>query len=120
MEETQSKSVLEQIKEHTVIVADTGDFDSIRQYEPRDATTNPSLILKAAKQAEYSELVEDVVNKARQEGVSQVEEVMDRLLVRFGVSILEIVPGRFDGSGRKAVLRSQGESGQGPFPYRAV
>lgn len=94
MEETQSKSVLEQIKEHTVIVADTGDFDSIRQYEPRDATTNPSLILKAAKQAEYSELVEDVVNKARQEGVSQVEEVMDRLLVRFGVSILEIVPGR--------------------------
>ena len=94
MEETQSKSVLEQIKEHTVIVADTGDFDSIRQYEPRDATTNPSLILKAAKQAEYSELVEDVVNKARQEGVSRVEEVMDRLLVRFGVSILEIVPGR--------------------------
>ena len=94
MEEEQGKSVLEQIKEHTVIVADTGDFDSIRQYEPRDATTNPSLILKAAKQAEYSELVEDVVNKAKQEGVTQVDEVMDRLLVRFGVSILEIVPGR--------------------------
>ena len=94
MEEAQGKSVLEQIKEHTVIVADTGDFDSIRQYEPRDATTNPSLILKAAKQAEYSELVEDVVNKAKQEGVTQVDEVMDRLLVRFGVSILEIVPGR--------------------------
>ena len=94
MEEEQGKSVLEQIKEHTVIVADTGDFDSIRQYEPRDATTNPSLILKAAKQAEYSELVEDVVNKAKQEGVTRVDEVMDRLLVRFGVSILEIVPGR--------------------------
>ncbi len=94
MEEAQAKSVLDQIKEHTVIVADTGDFDSIRQYEPRDATTNPSLILKAAKQSEYSDLVEDVVNKARQEGVTQVEEVMDRLLVRFGVSILEIVPGR--------------------------
>ena len=116
MEEAQSKSVLEQIKEHTVIVADTGDFDSIRQYEPRDATTNPSLILKAAKQAEYSELVEDVVNKARQEGVSQVEEVMDRLLVRFGVSILEIVPGRvstevdarlsFDRKGSLAKARS--------------
>ncbi len=116
MEETQSKSVLEQIKEHTVIVADTGDFDSIRQYEPRDATTNPSLILKAAKQAEYSELVEDVVNKAKQEGVSQVEEVMDRLLVRFGVSILEIVPGRvstevdarlsFDRKGSLAKARS--------------
>ncbi len=116
MEETQSKSVLEQIKEHTVIVADTGDFDSIRQYEPRDATTNPSLILKAAKQAEYSELVEDVVNKARQEGVTQVDEVMDRLLVRFGVSILEIVPGRvstevdarlsFDRKGSLAKARS--------------
>jgi transaldolase len=116
MEETQSKSVLEQIKEHTVIVADTGDFDSIRQYEPRDATTNPSLILKAAKQAEYSELVEDVVNKAKQEGVTQVEEVMDRLLVRFGVSILEIVPGRvstevdarlsFDRKGSLAKARS--------------
>lgn len=116
MEETKSKSVLEQIKEHTVIVADTGDFDSIRQYEPRDATTNPSLILKAAKQAEYSELVEDVVNKARQEGVTQVDEVMDRLLVRFGVSILEIVPGRvstevdarlsFDRKGSLAKARS--------------
>jgi transaldolase len=94
MEDAQAKSVLDQIKEHTVIVADTGDFDSIRQYEPRDATTNPSLILKAAKQTEYSDLVEDVVNKARQEGVTQVDEVMDRLLVRFGVSILEIVPGR--------------------------
>tara|TARA_B100001057_G_scaffold63615_1_gene57193 strand:+ start:603 stop:1571 length:969 start_codon:yes stop_codon:yes gene_type:complete len=94
MEEAQTKSVLDQIKEHTVIVADTGDFDSIRQYEPRDATTNPSLILKAAKQSEYSDLVEDVVSKARQEGVTQVDEVMDRLLVRFGVSILEIVPGR--------------------------
>ena len=116
MEKTQSKSVLEQIKEHTVIVADTGDFDSIRQYEPRDATTNPSLILKAAKQAEYSDLVEDVVNKAKQEGVTQVEEVMDRLLVRFGVSILEIVPGRvstevdarlsFDRKGSLAKARS--------------
>lgn len=94
MEEAQAKSVLDQIKEHTVIVADTGDFDSIRQYEPRDATTNPSLILKAAKQSEYTDLVEDVVNKARHEGVTQVDEVMDRLLVRFGVSILEIVPGR--------------------------
>ena len=116
MEEVQGKSVLEQIKEHTVVVADTGDFDSIRQYEPRDATTNPSLILKAAKQTEYSGLVEDVVNKAKQEGVTQVDEVMDRLLVRFGVSILEIVPGRvstevdarlsFDRKGSLAKARS--------------
>ena len=77
-----------------MVVADTGDFDSIRQYEPQDATTNPSLILKAANQPEYAELVKDVVNRAKQEGVTLVDEVMDRLLVRFGVSILEIVPGR--------------------------
>jgi len=116
MEEVQGKSVLEQIKEHTVVVADTGDFDSIRQYEPRDATTNPSLILKAAKQSEYSALVEDVVSKAKQEDVTKVDEVMDRLLVRFGVSILEIVPGRvstevdarlsFDHKGSLAKARS--------------
>jgi len=116
MEEVQGKSVLEQIKEHTVVVADTGDFDSIRQYEPRDATTNPSLILKAAKQSEYSALVEDVVSKAKQDGVTEVDEVMDRLLVRFGVSILEIVPGRvstevdarlsFDRKGSLAKARS--------------
>ena len=94
MEDTQNRSVLDQIKDHTVVVADTGDFDSIRQYEPQDATTNPSLILKAANQSEYAELVKDVVNRAKQEGVTLVDEVMDRLLVRFGVSILEIVPGR--------------------------
>ena len=94
MENTQNRSVLDQIKDHTVVVADTGDFDSIRQYEPQDATTNPSLILKAANQPEYAELVKDVVNRAKQEGVTLVDEVMDRLLVRFGVSILEIVPGR--------------------------
>jgi len=94
MEDTQNRSVLDQIKDHTVVVADTGDFDSIRQYEPQDATTNPSLILKAANQPEYAELVKDVVNRSKQEGVTLVDEVMDRLLVRFGVSILEIVPGR--------------------------
>ena len=94
MEDTQNRSVLDQIKDHTVVVADTGDFDSIRQYEPQDATTNPSLILKAANQPEYAELVKDVVNRAKQEDVTLVDEVMDRLLVRFGVSILEIVPGR--------------------------
>jgi transaldolase len=94
MEDTQNRSVLDQLKDHTVVVADTGDFDSIRQYEPRDATTNPSLILKAANQPEYAELVKDVVDRAKQENVTLVDELMDRLLVRFGVSILEIVPGR--------------------------
>ena len=112
----EQRSVLDQIKDHTIIVADTGDFDSIRQYEPRDATTNPSLILKAAKQDDYADLVQGVVQKAKSEGVDSVDEVMDRLLVRFGVSILEIVPGRvstevdarlsFDRTGSLAKARS--------------
>ena len=87
-------SVLDQLKEHTVVVADTGNFDSIKQYEPRDATTNPSLILKASKQEEYSSLVEQVVKSAKSNGINDVDRVMDHLLVQFGLSILKVVPGR--------------------------
>ena len=89
-----SKSVLEQLKDHTIVVADTGDFGSIHKYAPRDATTNPSLILKASKQSEYSSLVDEVVDGAKAQGINDVEQVMDLLLVRFGLSILEVVPGR--------------------------
>lgn len=89
-----SVSVLDQLKEHTVVVADTGNFDSIKQYEPRDATTNPSLILKASKQEEYSSLVEQVVKTAKSNGINDVDRVMDHLLVEFGLSILKVVPGR--------------------------
>jgi len=87
-------SVLDQLKEHTIVVADTGNFDSIKQYEPRDATTNPSLILKASKQEEYSSLVEQVVKSAKSNGINDVDRVMDHLLVQFGLSILKVVPGR--------------------------
>ena len=89
-----SLSVLDQLKQHTIVVADTGDFESIREYEPRDATTNPSLILKAASQERYSALVDEVVANAKAEGVADVDALMDRLLVRFGLEILAIVPGR--------------------------
>jgi len=89
-----SKSVLDQLKEHTVVVADTGDFSSIKQYAPRDATTNPSLILKASKQKEYANLVNEVVLDAKNNGINDLNNVMDLLLVRFGLSILEVVPGR--------------------------
>jgi len=89
-----SQSVLEQLKEHTVVVADTGDFSSIEQYAPRDATTNPSLILKASKQADYSSLVDQVVRTSVQNRKRDVDEVMDQLLVQFGLSILKVVPGR--------------------------
>lgn len=89
-----SLSVLEQLKEHTTVVADTGDFDSIKQYSPRDATTNPSLILKASQKEEYSSLVREVVDRAKLRGKTEVEQVIDQLLVQFGLSILEVVPGR--------------------------
>ncbi len=87
-------SVLDQLKEHTIVVADTGNFESIKQYAPRDATTNPSLILKASKQREYSSLVEQVINSAKLNGINDVDQIMDLLLVQFGLSILNVVPGR--------------------------
>ena len=90
----ENKSALDQLKEHTTVVADTGDFQSIREYEPQDATTNPSLILKAASQERYAGLLDEVVENAKAENLSDPHEVMDRLLVRFGCEILDVVPGR--------------------------
>ena len=89
-----SRSVLDQLKDHTIVVADTGDFESIKQYSPRDATTNPSLILKASQKEEYSNLVDQVIHTAKQNGTKEVDQVMDQLLVQFGMSILKVVPGR--------------------------
>ena len=80
---------LEALREHTTIVADTGDFESIRKYTPRDATTNPSLILKAAQMEEYSELVNKVTYESK-----NIDDALDKLAVFFGLEILKIVPGR--------------------------
>ena len=82
---------LDQLKQFTVVVADTGDFNSMRAYAPRDATTNPSLILKAVQQDAYKPLFSETV--AAHPGQS-VEFVVDRVLIRFGLEILKIVPGR--------------------------
>ncbi len=82
---------LEQLKKFTTVVADTGDFQSMQAYTPRDATTNPSLILKAVQKPEYQPLLADVV--ARNAGKS-TDEIIDQLLISFGLKILEIVPGR--------------------------
>jgi transaldolase len=89
--------LLSQLKQHSTIVADTGDFSSLRKYQPRDATTNPSLLLKAAEMPEYSDLVGRVLAEARQSNApaSQVVSIaMDRLAVAFGLEILKIVPNR--------------------------
>jgi len=86
-----AESALEQLKRMTIVVADTGDFASMREYAPRDATTNPSLILKAVQMPEYLKLLDQAVRDHRAVGV---EAVMDHLLVLFGREILKIVPGR--------------------------
>lgn len=81
----------------TVIVTDTGEFESIAKYTPQDATTNPSLILAASKKSEYSKLIDVAVEYAKDKGSSPKEKAsiaMDRLLVEFGKEILAIVPGR--------------------------
>ena len=87
---------LEQLKQFTTVVADTGDFGSLKQYTPRDATTNPSLILKAAQMPEYQFLVAKAVadNKARASGADLLARVIDELTILFGLEILKIVPGR--------------------------
>lgn len=88
---------LDQLKQFTVVVADTGDFATLKQYAPRDATTNPSLILKAAQMPEYAWLVDKVVTDARKSGLSGkalLHRVLDDLLIAFGIEILKIVPGR--------------------------
>ncbi|MFC3686527.1 transaldolase [Hydrogenophaga luteola] len=82
---------LDALKQLTTVVADTGDFNQIAAYSPRDATTNPSLILKAVQKPEYAHLLQETVAKYGQHGV---DEVMNRLLVRFGIEILKHVPGR--------------------------
>jgi len=84
-------SQLEQLKKFTTVVADTGDFERMQAFQPQDATTNPSLILKAAQQSNYQSLVQSV--KAAHPGLSTTE-LVDCILVAFGLEILKIVPGR--------------------------
>jgi transaldolase len=84
-------NTLDQLKQFTTVVADTGDFNSMRAYAPRDATTNPSLILKAVQQDAYKPLFNETV--AAHKGKS-TNEIVDQILIRFGLEILKIVPGR--------------------------
>jgi len=88
---------LEQLKKFTIIVADTGDFQSIKDFKPRDATTNPSLIYAATQKEQYFHLLDEVLvdqKKSGLTGAAQMEDIIDHLLVRFGSEILKIVPGR--------------------------
>ena len=82
---------LDALKQFTTVVADTGDFRQLAQFRPQDATTNPSLILKAVQKSDYAPLLREVVERWKGRDLA---EVMDRLLVRFGCEILSIIPGR--------------------------
>src|SRR5438105_10067161 len=88
---------LEQLKKFIKVVADTADFESIKEFKPQDATTNPSLVYAATQKPQYSHLLEEVLADRKKSGLSeaaQVEDIIDHLLVQFGCDILEIVPGR--------------------------
>ena len=95
-----AKNLLEQLREITVVVADTGDLQAIETFKPRDATTNPSLITAAAQMPQYQGIVDDTLKGAREtlgKGASEADVVtlaFDRLAVSFGLKILEIIPGR--------------------------
>ena len=82
---------LDALKQFTTVVADTGDFRQLAQFQPRDATTNPSLILKAVQKADYAPLLKETMQRY---GGRPLDETLDRLLVRFGREILSIIPGR--------------------------
>jgi len=90
-------NALEQLKKYTVVVADTGDFESMKKYKPQDSTTNPSLIYSAVQLPQYKQLVEEAIAYGKSKG-KDVEEktsiALDKLAVNFGVEILKIVPGR--------------------------
>jgi transaldolase len=95
---TQTKlNQLEQLKKFTKIVADTADFESVKEFKPQDATTNPSLVYAATQKKQYTHLLEEVLADRKKSGLSgdeQIEDICDHLLVQFGTDILEIVPGR--------------------------
>ena len=88
---------LDQLKQFTTVVADTGDFGAMEEYKPQDATTNPSLILQAASKPEYKPLVQQAISEhsdSELSGDALVESIIDRILILFGLEILKIVPGR--------------------------
>ena len=90
-------NTLTQLKSVTTIVADTGDIEAIKLYHPQDATTNPSLILKASQIPEYAPLIDDAISWAKsqsQDPLQQLEDAADKLAVNIGVEILKLVPGR--------------------------
>ena len=93
-------NLLEQLRQYTTIVADTGDFESLNTYKPTDATTNPSLILTAANMTQYDHIIDEIIDRCREKDSSAlneqavIDDIMDNIFVAFGEEILKIIPGR--------------------------
>src|SRR5438093_13614752 len=88
---------LDQLKKFTKVVADTADFESMKEFKPQDATTNPSLVYAATQKSEYAYLLDEVLADRKKSGLrghEQIEDICYHQLVQFGTDILEIVPGR--------------------------
>ena len=115
---------LDSIKQFTTVVADSGDIESIRHYHPEDATTNPSLLLKAAGLASYSGLIDDAIAWAKKQGggrEAQVAHACDKLAVNFGAEILKSIPGTgLHRGGRPALLQPREKYREGSPPGGAV
>lgn len=97
LQDIQMENILDQIKRYSTVVADTGDLDAIRQFKPEDATTNPSLILKAASSGQYDDVIRQVITDVKQKAMSaeeKIEDISDRLTVAMGCQILNQIPGR--------------------------
>jgi transaldolase len=88
------KNQLDQLKQFTTVVADSGDFELLRQYTPTDSTTNPSLIFTAAQQPQYKHLIDEAVLYGKRKGKDTLHHILNKVFVNFGLEILKIVPGR--------------------------
>lgn len=89
-----SQNQLDQLKKVTTVVADTGDFETLKQYQPTDSTTNPSLILAASQQPKYQHLLDEAIRYGKAKNQNTLSHILDKIFVNFGLEILKIVPGR--------------------------
>ena len=111
-------TALDQLKQYTTVVADTGDFQQLGEFKPQDATTNPSLILKAVQNDDYKPLLEKTVKEHASKPMGQI---IDHLLIAFGMEILKIVPGRVSTEvDARLSFDTQSVDREGPRTHQAV
>ena len=89
-----NQNQLDQLKKFTTVVADTGDFETLRLYHPTDSTTNPSLIYAASQQPQYKHLIQDAIQYGKKKNQHRMTHTLDKVFVNFGLEILKIIPGR--------------------------